>query len=137
MTDNRAGAQKMNLESRRPRGGAFETWGLSGIHKYVIIIPDMKNQEEKLLKQLKSLHEKMVELLEVHVRPISHQLYPSILRRGLVVAIQSLADQFETALDIEMDLDEVILRRERSDPRFIPEQVRLTAYRIAEEALTT
>ena len=91
---------------------------------------------EDSAKQLKDLHEKMVELLEVHVRPISHQLYPSILRRGLVVALQSLADQFETALDIEMDLDEVMLRRERSDPRFIPEQVRLTAYRIAEEALT-
>lgn len=91
---------------------------------------------EESAKQLKDLHEKLVELLEMHVRPISHQLYPSILRRGLVVALQSLADQFETALDIEMDMDEVILRRERSDPRFIPEQVRLTAYRIAEEALT-
>ena len=55
MTDNRAGAQEMNSKSRRSRGGMFETWGLSGIHIYVIIIPDMKNQEEKLLKQSKSL----------------------------------------------------------------------------------
>gem|GEM_PF-305049 len=56
----------MNFESRRSRGGMFETWGLSGIHKYVIIIPDMKNQEEKLLKQLKSLraeHRSLIRLL--------------------------------------------------------------------------
>jgi len=66
MTDNRTSAQKMNFESRRSRGGMFETWGLSGIHKYVIIIPDMKNQEEKLLKQLKSLraeHRSLIRLL--------------------------------------------------------------------------
>lgn len=90
---------------------------------------------EESATPLRDLHNKLVELLEEHVRPISHQLYPSILRRGLMVALQSLADQFENTLDISMDLDEVILRRERKDPRFIPEQVRLTAYRIAEEAL--
>jgi hypothetical protein len=66
MTDNRTSAQKMNLECRRPRRGIFDVRGLSGIHKYVIIIPDMKNQEEKLLKQLKSLqaeHRSLIRLL--------------------------------------------------------------------------
>ena len=65
MTDNWAGAQKMHLESRRSRGGMFETWGLSGIHKYVIIIPDMKNQEEKLLTQLKNLRAEKSSLIRL------------------------------------------------------------------------
>lgn len=68
MTDNRAGTQEMNLESRRSRGGMFETWGLSRIHKYVIIIPDMKNQEELLLKQLNILSAERRSLMRLLLR---------------------------------------------------------------------
>ncbi len=89
-----------------------------------------------LREELNTLHDKLIDIMENHVRPISHRLYPSILRRGLYAALQSLADQFETTLSIEMDLAEELSIREMNDPRFIPEQVRLSAYRIAEEALT-
>lgn len=68
MTDNRRGAQKMELESRRPRGGVFDARVLTGIHIYVIIIPDMKSQEEKLLKQLKSLQTEQRSLIRLLVR---------------------------------------------------------------------
>jgi len=68
MTDNRTSAQEVDLESRRPRGGIFDVRGLSGIHKYVIIIPDMKNQEEKLLKQLKILSAEHRSLLRLLLR---------------------------------------------------------------------
>jgi len=89
-----------------------------------------------LANELADLRLKVREVLDTQVRPISHRLYPSILRRGLVAALQSLADQFETALDIEMALDAELALRERSEPQLIVEQVRLAAYRIAEEALT-
>lgn len=85
---------------------------------------------------LKDLRQKVTEIVDGYVRPISHRLYPSILRRGLVVALQSLADQFEEALTIELQLDPNLQMLERSTPRMIPEPVRLAAYRIAEEALT-
>lgn len=85
--------------------------------------------------KLTDLRERLADLLESHVRSISHRLYPSILRRGLTAALQSLADRFETALPIEMKLDQDLARAERNEPRLIPEQVRLSAYRIAEEAL--
>jgi len=68
MTDNRAGAQKMDIESRRSRGEMFEIWGLSDIHKYVIIIPDMKNQEEILLKQLNVLRAEQRSLIRLLLR---------------------------------------------------------------------
>lgn len=95
-----------------------------------------KSTNEEMESELEELYLKLMEIMENQVRPISHRLYPSILRRGLVASLQSLADQFETTLDIETELDEIVQRRERGDPRFIPEQVRLSAYRIVEESLT-
>jgi PAS domain S-box-containing protein len=91
---------------------------------------------QELACELGDLRIKLAELLDSEVRSISHRLYPSILRRGLVAALQSLGDQFEAAVAVEMSLDEELVQRERSDPRLILEQVRLAAYRIAEEALT-
>jgi PAS domain S-box-containing protein len=90
----------------------------------------------ELAKEIRDLRQKLSELIDNHVRPISHRLYPSILRRGLVAALQSLGDQFEAAVDIEMELDEELTHEERTNPQIIAEQVRLAAYRIAEEALT-
>ncbi|MBL7119335.1 MAG: PAS domain S-box protein [Dehalococcoidia bacterium] len=90
----------------------------------------------ELATELGDLRQKLGELLDSHIRPISHRLYPSILRQGLVPALQSLGDQFEAILAIEMELDEELMRQERANRRLIPEQVRLAACRIAEEALT-
>jgi PAS domain S-box-containing protein len=90
----------------------------------------------EVASELADLRQKLGDLLDGTVRSISHRLYPSILRRGLVPALQSLGDQFEAAMAIEMELDESLVRQERANPRVIMEQVRLAAYRIAEEAMT-
>ena len=86
--------------------------------------------------ELTDLREKFEELLEQEIRSIVHQLYPYILRRGFVPALQSLGDQIESVISIEMDLDQELVRKERADRNLIPEQAKLAAYRIAEEALT-
>ncbi len=86
--------------------------------------------------ELTDLREKFEELLEQEIRSIVHQLYPYILRRGFVPALQSLGDQIESVISIEMDLDQELVRKERADRSLIPEQAKLAAYRIAEEALT-
>ena len=90
----------------------------------------------ELAQGIGDLREKLGELLENQIRPLSYRLYPSILRRGLVAALQSLGDQFEAALTIGLELDDELTRRERANPQLIPEQISLAAYRIAEEALT-
>ncbi len=90
---------------------------------------------EQMTVEVADLRQKLEEVLEGYIRPISHRLFPSILRRGLVPALQSLVDHFETAKSIDMELSEELKRQERTNPRFITEQVRLAAYRIAEEAL--
>ena len=74
--------------------------------------------------------------IEQQVGVLSRQLYPSTLGEGLVPAFQSFRDQFGATLAIELELDEELVKQERSDRNSLPEQVGLAAYRIAEEALT-
>ena len=93
-------------------------------------------EPEGVASELTDLREKFEELLEQEIRSIVHQLYPYILRRGFVPALQSMGDQIESVISIEMDLDQELVRKERADRSLIPEQAKLAAYRIAEEALT-
>ena len=78
--------------------------------------------------ELADLREKFEELLEQEIRSIVHQLYPYILRRGFVPALQSRGDQIESVISIELDLDQELVRKERLDRSFIPEQGKLAAY---------
>jgi PAS domain S-box-containing protein len=110
-------------------------------NRLIILLHRLAELERKaplgeLAQELGDLRQKLEDLLDNQVRPISHRLYPSILRRGLIAALQSLADQFEVSLEIEREFDEELTRREKSAPQLIQEHVRLAAYRIAEEALT-
>jgi len=84
---------------------------------------------------IRDLYEKVEELLNDHVRSISHQLFPSILRRGLITALQSLVDLYEPSLFVKTRFDEELIRREREKPKYIPESTKMAIYRIAEEAL--
>jgi PAS domain S-box-containing protein len=104
------------------------------LHRLAEIERETKQPEQA--RELADLRQKLADLLDNQVRPISHRLYPSILRRGLIAALQSLSDHFEQSLTIDLKLDKVLVRGEKADPNLIPEQVRLAAYRIAEEALT-
>ncbi len=90
---------------------------------------------KELATEIADLHQKLEDVVENHIRPVSHQLFPSILRRGLVPALQSLVDEFATAPSIDIELSKELKGQERDNPRFIPEQVRLAIYRIAQEAL--
>ena len=90
---------------------------------------------EELSAELSTLRQELERLVEERIRPISRRLYPSILRQGLIPALQSLCDRFESALPVGLKLDDRLVRREKADRRFIPEEVRLAACRIAEEAL--
>ena len=78
-------------------------------------------EPESAASELADLREKFEELLEHEIRSIVHQLYPYILRRGFVPALQSLGDQIESVIPIELDLDEDLVRRERADRNLIPE----------------
>jgi len=97
---------------------------------------EQTSPSSEMTAEIADLHQKLEDVVENHIRPVSHQLFPSILRRGLVPALQSLGDEFAvTPSTIKTELSEPLERKERGNPRFVPEQVRLAIYRIAQEAL--
>lgn len=77
------------------------------------------------------------EVVKQHLALLSLRLYPSSLEHGLVPALLSLRTHLEKAagVEIEMVVDEELVRRERADPNLVPRQVKLAVYRIASEAL--
>ena len=105
----------------------------------VLLMHRLKDMEQaaspELAAELADLQREYGEVLEKHIRSISHQLYPSLLRYGIVPALQSLTDTFQDTLDIRLELDEALVKLEKEERTLIPEEVRLAAYRIAEEAL--
>ena len=109
----------------------------------VLLMHRLKDLEQaappELAAELADLQNDYGEALADHIRSITHRLYPSILRYGLVPALQvpalqSLTDTFQSTLDVELELNEAFVRLEKEDHGLIPEQVRLAAYRIVGEA---
>ena len=126
--------EALRKEIAKDLHGAVQNRLIILLHRLIGLQQRMPQGE--LAAELGDIHEKLDELLENHVRPIARRLFPSILRRGLVPALQSLSDHFEVILDIELRLDKVLVEQERANHGLITEQTRLAIYRIAEEALT-
>lgn len=110
-------------------------------NQLIVLLHRLKELQQQipqgeLAMELSGVHQRLDELLEIHVRPMAYRLFPSILRRGLIPALQSLSDQVEEVLTIELRLDEGLMQKEKANPGLIAEQTRLAVYRIAEEALT-
>jgi two-component system NarL family sensor kinase len=95
-----------------------------------------KVSNEDANKEIQVIHQDLQTILEKDMRNISRRLYPSILRQGIVPAIQTLTDQIESIVPIKLHIDEELVRQERTDRRLTPEPVRLAIFRIAKEALT-
>jgi signal transduction histidine kinase len=76
------------------------------------------------------------EIIEQDLRSITRQLYPSIIQTGLPSALSSLADRFHRIFNVETDIDKDLVGLEGSVPSGLSDSLRLTVYRLAEEALT-
>ena len=95
-----------------------------------------KVSDEDANKDIQDIHQDLHTILETDIRNISRQLYPAILRQGIVPAIQMLTDRIEPMIPVRLQIDDELVRQERTDRRLTPEPVRLAIFRIAEEALT-
>lgn len=79
--------------------------------------------------------EDLRKICEEDISALGRQLYPAALSQGVVPTFQSFGDQHEVTPAIEICLDESV-KREMADHSLFPEQMGLTLYRIAEEALS-
>ncbi len=87
-------------------------------------------------EQISGIIAQLDDLIQNDITSLSRRLYPSILRRGMIPALHSLADQFEPSFTVQLDISDGFSQLEEADREAISETVKLAAYRIAEDALT-
>ncbi|MFO7996199.1 MAG: ATP-binding protein, partial [Dehalococcoidia bacterium] len=86
-------------------------------------------------EELTDIRHKLEELRNDHIRPISHRLFPSVLRMGLAAGLESLVDEYSARIHIDLQVSAQLRDKEQANRRFIPDNAKLALYRIAEEAL--
>lgn len=97
---------------------------------------EARAESETMAREMAEARQKLEELQNEQIRPISHRLFPSILRLGLCVGLESLTDEYSAELSIDLQVSKQLRAREQADRKLIPDNVKLALYRIAEEALT-
>ncbi len=83
---------------------------------------------EKVQKELQKVQDE-------DLRQVSRELYPAIIKMGLVPAMRSLVNRFNELVEIELIIDSAFDELDKQGEKGLPEKRRLGIYRIAEEAL--
>jgi signal transduction histidine kinase len=83
---------------------------------------------------LGEIRQQVDDIREQDVRELSHRLHPSIIRAGLLPALETLAEEVPR-LAVEIHATDAVQSLDDMANNGIPEEVRLTAYRVVEESL--
>ena len=94
----------------------------------------LENGPPKVVERLVDARNMLGEIIEQDLRSITRHLYPAIIRTGLGAALRSLADRFQRMFQVEVVVDDDLCSME-SSPKGLTHDLRLTLYRVAEEAL--
>lgn len=90
---------------------------------------------QEAVSALEQVREEIDQIREREIRRASHQLHPAVIRVGLVPALRSLAARFDEQFSVTLDVDPAVTALDDPADNKIAEELRLTAYRAAEEAL--
>lgn len=85
--------------------------------------------------EMSALREEIEEIRESGVRQATHLLHPSVIGLGLGAAVQSLASRLGDSLAVTVQSTPALAVLDDPVQNRLPEAVRLTAYRVIEEAL--
>ena len=96
----------------------------------------LKDGPEDGLEKLDKANKLLQEIRDQELRSITRQLYPSIIRTGLPSALNSLADRFRDMFAGELRIDDRMAELESPIRPKLNESLRLTVYRVVEEALS-
>ena len=96
----------------------------------------LKDGPKEAVESLEQATKLLREIRDQELRSITRQLYPSIIRTVLPSALNSLADRFRGMFDVDLEIDKDIAEVESPMRPSLNESLRLTLYRIAEEALS-
>ena len=93
-------------------------------------------EPDKASTLLKDIEADLTNVQEVDIRQVSHELYPSIARLGIVPALNSLRDRFWKALPVDIEIGpEIEQGNGHLNRKSFPEEFQIGVYRIVEEAL--
>ncbi len=95
----------------------------------------MESDPSRARSLLAELRDEIDQIREQEIRRASHLLHPSIIKVGLVPALRSLVDSFESCFQIATEVDPHLAQLDDPLHNGIPEPLRLVAYRVLEEAL--
>ena len=86
-------------------------------------------------QMLERVQTELQKVQDEDLRQVSRELYPAIIKFGLVPAMRSLVSRFNESVEIDLTIDPRIGALDLAGEAGIPEKQRLGVYRIAEEAL--
>ncbi|MBV8083759.1 MAG: hypothetical protein JO247_02975 [Chloroflexi bacterium] len=110
--------------------GPIQTRLLAAWYELGRVLEDEGAVSREARQRLEDIRHALDELREQDVRYASHLLHPSIIRLGLAPALDYLASGYEHFFELDLEVEPDL---RFSDP--FDSELRLTAYRIVEEAL--
>ena len=84
---------------------------------------------------LERVQSELQKVQDEDLRQVSRELYPAIIKMGLVPAMRSLVSRFSELVEIDLFIDPKFEQLDRDGEAALPEKRRLVVYRVAEEAL--
>lgn len=90
---------------------------------------------ERTTEELAQVREKLEEVQNDLIRPISHRLFPSVLRLGIAAGLESLVDEYSATLPVDLQVSKQVRDIEEANRKAVSDNAKLALYRIAEETL--
>ncbi|MFP3880271.1 MAG: PAS domain S-box protein [Dehalococcoidia bacterium] len=91
---------------------------------------------QQTAEELAQVREKLEEVQNGLIRPISHRLFPSILRLGITSGLESLVDEYSATLPTNLRVGRQVRDIEQASRKAVSDDAKLALYRIAEETLS-
>ncbi len=105
-------------------------------HKLGICSDLLATEPEQASTLLNEVRDEVDQIREQEIREASHLLHPSIIRVGLVPAVRSLTNRFEDYFRVSLQIDPRLVQLDAPTNNQIDDTLRLTAYRVLEEAFS-
>jgi signal transduction histidine kinase len=104
-------------------------------HRLGQVVDLVRERPQEAGAAIEEVREEIDQIREREIRRASHQLHPAVIRVGLVPALRSLAGRFDEQFEVLLEVDRSLAALDDPAENRIPEELRLNAYRVVEEAL--
>jgi signal transduction histidine kinase len=115
--------------------GPVQTRLLVAWHRLAEVRDRVRDDPSAAVQIVDEVRAQLERLREQDVRAASHRLHPAIVRIGLLPAVRSLARELDGQVAIAIEADPTVQWLDDPVDSRVPERLRLTVYRVLQEAL--